>query len=117
MHLLEYRFRCVRKLGIFSDIYDGEEYVKQSEFFESPYNVSFALNFVGAPKFKSSSVQVWPVMLHLNELPPHIRQLGFNLLTHTLIYFVLVGAGNTFFGGDMALYKKASNSRMFGFYF
>lgn len=71
--LLEYRFHRVRKFGIISDIYDGEEYAKYSEFFESPYNVSFALNFDGAPKFKSSSVQVWPVMLYLNELPPHIR--------------------------------------------
>ena len=73
MHLLEYRFRRVRRVGIISDIYDGEEYIKHSDFFESPYNVSFALNFDGAPKFKSSSVQVWPVMLYLNELPPHIR--------------------------------------------
>ena len=72
-HLIEYRFRRVKQFGVLSDIYDGEEYGKHSEFFDSPYNVSFALNFDGAPKFKSSSVQVWPVMLSLNELPPHIR--------------------------------------------
>ena len=46
-HLLEYRFHRVRKFGIISDIYDGEEYAKYSEFFESPYNVSFALNSLG----------------------------------------------------------------------
>ena len=55
-----------KKPGILSDIYDGEEY---QDFFESPYNISFALNFDGAPKFKSSSVQVWPIQLYVNELP------------------------------------------------
>ena len=73
--LLEYRFRREQELGVISDIFDGEEYEKHSEFFESRYNVSFALNFDGAPKFRSSSVQVWPVMLYVNELPPHIRYL------------------------------------------
>ena len=71
--LLEYRFCREQEFGILSDIYDGDEYENHSEFFESHYNVSFSLNFDGAPKFKSSSVQVWPVMLYLNELPPHIR--------------------------------------------
>lgn len=71
--LLEYRFHRQQEFGVLSDIYDGEEYKKYSEFFESHYNVSFALNFDGAPRFKSSSVQVWPVMLYLNELPPHLR--------------------------------------------
>ena len=51
-----------------SDVYDGEEYNKHTVFFESSYNVSFALNFDGAPKFKPSAVQVWPVMLYLNHL-------------------------------------------------
>lgn len=69
-HLLEHHFHRERRLGMLSDVYDGEEYVKHSEFFKSRYNVSFALNFDGAPKFKSSSVQIWPVLLYLNELPP-----------------------------------------------
>lgn len=73
MHLLEYRFNREKRLGVLSDVFDGDEYAKYAEFFESPYNVSFSLNFDGAPKFKSSSVQVWPVMLYINELPPHIR--------------------------------------------
>ena len=45
---------AVSEFWILSDIYDGEEYEKHSEFFESQCNVSFALNFDGAPKFKSS---------------------------------------------------------------
>lgn len=72
-YLLEYRFHRKQKYGVLSDIYDGQEYLKHAEFFESAYNVSFALNFDGAPRFKSSSVQVWPIQLYLNELPPHIR--------------------------------------------
>jgi hypothetical protein len=72
-YLLRYRFRREQKYGILSDIYNGQEYCKHSMFFASEYNVSFALNFDGAPKFKSSSVQVWPIQLYLNELPPHVR--------------------------------------------
>jgi hypothetical protein len=48
-------------------------YAKHSGYFESEYNLSFALNFDGAPKFKSSSVQLWPIQLYLNELPPTLR--------------------------------------------
>ena len=51
---------------ILGDIYDGSEYKKYSDFFAQKYNVSFALNYDGAPKFK-------PVQLYLNELPPQIR--------------------------------------------
>lgn len=54
-------------------MYDGDAYLKYSEFFDSPYNISFALNFDGAPKFKSSSTQIWPVQIYINELPPSIR--------------------------------------------
>ena len=72
-HQLEYRFYREKKHGFLTDIYDGEEYCKYAKFFESQYNVSFSLNFDGAPKFKSSSMQIWPIMLHINELPPHVR--------------------------------------------
>ena len=71
--LIRHRFRHCRKAGVISDVYDGNEYIKHSSFFESPYNLSFALNFDGAPKFKSSSVQLWPIQLYLNELPPALR--------------------------------------------
>lgn len=72
-YLLGYCFHREQKHGILSDVYDGQEYCEHGEFFESQYNVSFALNFDSAPKFKSSSVQVWPIQLYLNELPPHVR--------------------------------------------
>ena len=71
--LLQHRFCGARKPGVLSDIYDGSEYAKHSSYFESEYNLSFALNFDGAPKFRSSSVQLWPIQLYLNELPPALR--------------------------------------------
>ena len=52
-YLLRYRFRREQKYGILSDIYDGQEYCKHSMFFASEYNVSFALNFDGAPNRES----------------------------------------------------------------
>ncbi len=73
MELLQYRFKRSQHLGVIADVYDGLEYRKHSKFFESKFNVSFAFNFDGAPKFKSSTVQIWPIQLYLNELPPHIR--------------------------------------------
>ena len=71
--LIQHRFNRVRKPGVVSDVYDGSEYSKHSEYFQSKFNLSFALNFDGAPKFKSSSVQLWPIQLLLNELPPALR--------------------------------------------
>lgn len=71
--LLQHRFHRARKGGVISDIYDASEYAKHSSYFECEYNLSFALNFDGAPKFKSSSVQLWPIQLYLNELPPALR--------------------------------------------
>ena len=71
--LLQHRFCRARRSGVLSDIYDASEYAKHSSYFESKYNLSFALNFDGAPKFKSSSVQLWPIQLYLNELPPALR--------------------------------------------
>ena len=71
--LIQYRFCRERRLGVVGDIYDGSAYSKHSELFEFKYNISFALNFDGAPKFKSSATQIWPVQLYINELPPTIR--------------------------------------------
>ena len=72
--LIQYRFRrqsdfkwCLR------DIYDGTIYSERSDFFSSPYNISFTLNYDGAPKFKSSNMQIWPIQLCINELPPILR--------------------------------------------
>ena len=71
--LVQHRFHRVKKHGVISEIYDGSAYFKYSEYFEYEFNFSFALNFDGAPKFKSSSIQLWPIQLNLNELPPALR--------------------------------------------
>ena len=55
------------------DIYDGRVYQERHEFFSDPYNISFSLNYDGAPKFKSSNMQIWPIQLCINELPPKLR--------------------------------------------
>ena len=78
--LLQYRFqRPPPKPGYYEDVYDGLVYCNYSDFFQHKFNVSFALNYDGAPKFKSSGLQIWPVQLHLNELPPHIRKIDEHL--------------------------------------
>lgn len=55
------------------DMYDGNIYKECPNFFIHPYNLSFTLNYDGAPKFKSSTMQMWPIQLRINELPPVIR--------------------------------------------
>ena len=74
LQLLKYRFERASKCHI-GDIYDGLIYKEQSDFFGSPYNLSFTLNYDGAPKFKSSNMQIWPIQLSINELPPRLRYL------------------------------------------
>lgn len=71
--LLQYRFQRQAQPGILTDIYDGAVYRQLSSFLEQRFNISFALNYDGAPVFKSSSMQIWPVQLYVNELPPHVR--------------------------------------------
>lgn len=74
MELLQYKFNRVNNgEQTLSDIYDGCIYKERSSFFSSMYNISFTLNFDGAPKFKSSNMQIWPVHLSINELPPSER--------------------------------------------
>jgi len=57
------------------DVYDGTAYTSSRDFFSYKY-VSFGLNYDGAPNFKSSKIQLWPVQLYLNELPPYTRYVG-----------------------------------------
>ena len=71
VQLLKYRFE--RTMGHIGDIYDGLIYQEQASFFDNPYNLSFTLNYDGAPKFKSSNMQIWPIQLSINELPPKLR--------------------------------------------
>ena len=71
--LLQYRFERDHDMSNICDIYDGQIYKERSTFFASPYNISFTLNSDGAPKFKSSNMQIWPIQLWINELPPLVR--------------------------------------------
>ena len=71
--LIQHRFKRAVPPTVLADIDDGAVYKEMSQFFNDKFNVSFALNYDGAPVFKSSDVQIWPVQLYVNELPPHLR--------------------------------------------
>lgn len=71
--LLEYRFKRSTTSDTLCDIYDGSIYTENKDFFSQPYNISFTMNFDGAPKFKSSNMQIWPIQFSINELPPLSR--------------------------------------------
>ena len=43
------------------------------EFLSSCNNISFCLNTDGVSLFKSSKVELWPIWLEINELPPKMR--------------------------------------------
>ena len=70
--LLQYRFERFTSDNI-CDIFDGDIYKERSHVFSSKHNLSFTLNYDGAPKFRSSSMQIWPIQLKINELPPILR--------------------------------------------
>ena len=70
VNLLKYRLKLSE--GQIENIYDGCAY-KDSEFFNERFNLSFTLNYDGAPKFKSSNIHIWPILMYINELPPNIR--------------------------------------------
>ncbi len=69
--MLDYRFQRETNPDVLADVYDGGMYKELADFFEDKFHISFALNYDGAPVFKSSSMQIWPVQLYVNELPPH----------------------------------------------
>ena len=93
LQLIGYRFCRRGTPGCLNDLYDGNLYTERSEFFSSPYNLSLTLNYDGAPEFKSSTMQIWPVQMMINELPPHLRyklqncvSSGMNPLSWQLVY-------------------------------
>ena len=58
---------------VIQDVYDGEGHKKHAAFLANPANiVSFVCNTDGAALF-SSTVEMWPVWLSINELPRHER--------------------------------------------
>ena len=72
VELLKYHFTRPDNSNI-CDMYDGTIYKTFSEFLSSPFAISFSINYDGAPKFKSSNTQIWPVQVCINELPPCLR--------------------------------------------
>lgn len=59
--------------GIIRDIFDGQEYRKNAEFLKGKANVTFTLNTDGVAIYKSSKIEIWPIWLQINELPPSQR--------------------------------------------
>lgn len=71
-HALQERFRRSSG-GLIQDIYDGEEYKAHAEFLSCPCNVSVTMNTDGIAVFKSTTMNVWPIWLVINELPKSMR--------------------------------------------
>ena len=58
------------------DIVDGTEYKKYKQnggFLTNEDNLTLLFNTDGVPLYKSSKVNIWPVFLAINELPPEER--------------------------------------------
>ncbi len=73
---LNYRHQRPQNEYVISDIYDGEMYrnlSKPGEILSDPNNLSFNFNSDGSSVYKSSRFSIWPIHLHLNELPPKMR--------------------------------------------
>lgn len=74
---INYRFDRPHSVeNAISDIYDGVMYKKLSQpngILSDPNNFSYNFNSDGSPLYKSSKFSIWPIQLHLNELPPQIR--------------------------------------------
>lgn len=69
---LKHRFCSIPSPGCMEDIYDGLIYQQEAKHLNE-LHITFNINFDGAPKFKSSGVQVWPIQVVINELPPTMR--------------------------------------------
>lgn len=77
---LQSRFKNDAKL---SDIFGGTEYRKLMEpeqFLSKPENITFCLNTDGVAVFKSSTTQIWPIWLQINELPPKMRYYYYDIV-------------------------------------
>ena len=70
---LQERFYRDGQSELIRDIYDGQEYKMHSEFLSCPSNVSLTMNTDGIAIFKSTTMNVWPIWLVINELPKRMR--------------------------------------------
>ncbi|XP_043270502.1 uncharacterized protein [Venturia canescens] len=76
--LLDYRMNRQKiHLNGIEDIFDGERYKnlrRIGQFLHSNWNFSFTINTDGCQVGKSSKHSAWPILLSINELPPHARK-------------------------------------------
>lgn len=70
---LQQRFRRRVVPDVIQDVYDGEAYKEHAAFLANPANISLVCNTDGVALFTSSTVEIWPVWLSINELPRHER--------------------------------------------
>lgn len=89
LELLEYnkeRSNITNK-GSICDVQDGLMYEKlaRSNFTNSRYNLSLKLSVDGVALSNSSTISAWPILLKINELPPHARR------DHAILAGVWVG--------------------------
>lgn len=54
------------------DVYGGEKYRELKEF-TAQGNLTLTANTDGVQLFKSSTVSMWPIWIHINELPITMR--------------------------------------------
>ena len=81
------------------DVYDGDLYKAMEEGegpLSSPNNFTYNFNADGLKATKTSSVQVWPIYIRVNEVPMHARQ------KHMFLAGVWIGKGDP----DMNLFLQ-----------
>ncbi|KAA0721591.1 hypothetical protein E1301_Tti023124 [Triplophysa tibetana] len=73
---LNYRKTRPTNPDTISDIMDGKLYKQmcKDSNLKKDYSFSLTFNSDGVPIFKSSSFSIWPLLCHINELPPNIRK-------------------------------------------
>lgn len=71
--------RATHKDGYLEDILDGSEYTKH-QFLENYGNISFIFNTDGLSVFRSKHLELWPIYVAMNELPPDLRFKKENLI-------------------------------------
>ncbi|KAE8738853.1 hypothetical protein FOCC_FOCC015657 [Frankliniella occidentalis] len=79
---IQYRFKRVKmNPNNLEDIFDGSVYKKAMQDLSSEkYNISFMWNTDGVCLYDSSKLQLWPLYLVINELPPEKRFKRENLI-------------------------------------
>lgn len=58
------------------DIYQGrlyKEHFQPGKFLYNPHNISLTANTDGVALIKSSKINIWPIYMVINELPPKER--------------------------------------------